>query len=94
MVLAIEFLTLQLPFSTAGWGMGCLTLKDVWRHMVRVLGVSPDEGSPAVGCPVMYPTTQGVLRYRVPPAWDVLRVCVLIQDTQCPAKRHFGLDFS
>ena len=46
--------------------MGCLTLKGVRRHRVQVLGVSHDVGSPAVGCPVIYPTTQGVLRYRLP----------------------------
>lgn len=90
-VLATELLTLQLPFYTAGWDIGCLMLKAVWRHKVGVLGVSHDVGSPAVGCPVIPPTTQGT---GYPTVWDVLRMWVLIGDTQHREKRHFGLIFT
>lgn len=45
--------------------MGCLTPKGVWGHGIRVLGVSHDMGSPAGGCPVIHPTTQGILNCRV-----------------------------
>lgn len=45
--------------------MGCLTPKGVWGHGVCVLAVSHDIGSPAVGYPVIHPTTQVILSCRV-----------------------------